>query len=155
MPCRPDRARHLLKRGKAKVVLLDGYIFALKLTYDLPGPEVPGLHAGDDPGGKTRTERRAAPGTAAAGGSRGRGDPRPPGRGAPAAGTAPVLPPAAPLPAPRPARSVSGVGSLAGVAPPGPDLRAPVAGGGARPSRPCSRIASSPSMSPRPSSPWC
>ena len=54
MPCRPDRARHLLKRGKAKVVWLDGTIFALKLTYDLPNPAVPGLWAGDDPGGKTR-----------------------------------------------------------------------------------------------------
>lgn len=54
MPCRPDRARHLLKRGKAKVVWLDGCLFALKLTYDLSSPEVPGLHAGDDPGGKTR-----------------------------------------------------------------------------------------------------
>ncbi|HEY8415284.1 MAG TPA: RNA-guided endonuclease IscB, partial [Thermaerobacter sp.] len=54
MPCRPDRARHLLKRGKAKVVWLDGTIFALKLTYDLPSAEVPGLWAGDDPGGKTR-----------------------------------------------------------------------------------------------------
>ena len=54
MPCRPDRARHLLRRGKAKVVWIDGMIFALKLTYDLPHPAVPGLWVGDDPGGKTR-----------------------------------------------------------------------------------------------------
>ncbi|HEY8416138.1 MAG TPA: RRXRR domain-containing protein, partial [Thermaerobacter sp.] len=32
----------------------DGTIFALKLTYDLRHPAVPGLWAGDDPGGKTR-----------------------------------------------------------------------------------------------------
>jgi hypothetical protein len=52
MPCRPDRARHLLKQGKAKAVWLDGYLFALKLTYDRPHLEVPGLQVGIDPGGK-------------------------------------------------------------------------------------------------------
>lgn len=52
MPCRPDRARHLLKKGKAKAVWLDGYLFALKLTYDPPRLEVPGLQVGIDPGGK-------------------------------------------------------------------------------------------------------
>lgn len=67
MPCRPDRARHLLKRGKAKVVWLDGHLFAVKLTYDPANLEVPGLRAGIKPGGKeaalsvviTRSKRRA------------------------------------------------------------------------------------------------
>jgi len=52
-PCRPDRARVLLKRGKAKPVWLPGGIFALQLTYRLENPVVVPLVAGIDTGSKT------------------------------------------------------------------------------------------------------